>query len=92
MKEKHYTPDGRHPDDAVWETQKFIKELSRVQDDYFRRLVRDLRLTSDGEDYLFDYVYNCGDGDGLDSFSDYLERYGRCGYDDLVDDATPLEF
>lgn len=94
MNEEYYTPDGCHPDDAIWETQRFIQELSKVQDSYFQKLVQDLGLTKKGADYLFDYVYNCsGDDDKFDSFEDYLAKYSRCDYEDLVhDDSEPLEF
>jgi hypothetical protein len=85
MKDEFYTPDGRHPDDAILEVQKFIQELSKVQDAYFQKLVTDLKLTPKGADYLFDFVYNCGEDDNMDSFEEYLERYSRCDYEDIVE-------
>ena len=86
MKDEFYTSDGRHPDDAIYEVQKFIQELSKVQEAYFQKLVNDLNLSPKGADYLFDFVYNCGEDDKIDSFEDYLDRYSRCDYGDLVEE------
>jgi hypothetical protein len=88
MKDSHYTPNGLHPDDAIWKTQSFIRELSKVQDAYFQNLVEELKLTSKGADYLFDFIYNGNDDDdSFDSFADYLSKYSRCDYEDLVEDS-----
>lgn len=92
MREEFYTRNGRHPDDVICEVKKFIQELSRVQDGYFRRLVRDLGLGERGADYLFDYVYNCADDDKFDSFEDYLGKYSSYSYEDLIEDFGPIGF
>ena len=83
MNEKHYTPDGQHPEDAITKAKTFINELQKVQEDYFTKLVTDLNLTKEGEDWLFDYVYNSTDEDKYDGFDHYLENFKK-KYDDMV--------
>lgn len=69
-------------DDKAWTVAKFIQELSKVQDDYFERLV--LKATAKGwygdmsveefREWLFDYAFNSGSSDGYPecAFSEYL--------------------
>ena len=49
MKNKNYTQDGRHPEDAISEAKTFINELQKVQEQYFSKLVLDLKITKEGE-------------------------------------------
>jgi hypothetical protein len=81
MNKEHYTPDGMHPEDAIYKAKTFINELQKVQEEYFNKLVVDLNLNKEGEDWLFDYVYNSDEE--YDGFDHYLENY-RKKYDDLI--------
>jgi len=83
MKTENYTPEGMHPEDAIYKTRTFIRELQKVQNEYFSKLSSDLKLTKEGEDWLFDYVYNSTDEDKYDGFDHYLEDYKK-KYDVMV--------
>ena len=83
MNEKYYTPKGQHPEDAIFKTKTFINELQKVQEEYFTNLVKDVNLTKEGEDWLFDYVYNSTDEDKYDGFDHYLQDFKK-EYDDMV--------
>ena len=73
-----YTPEGKHPEDAIHEVKSFFNNLKDVQNSYFDKLTKDLNLTKEGEDYLFDYIHNVNDADEeIDDFSHYLETLGR---------------
>lgn len=78
---QNYTPDGMHPEDAIYKVKIFVNELQKIQNEYFDRLVTDLHLNKDGEDWLFDYIFNSDDE--VDDFSHYLSNYKR-EYDDFV--------
>jgi len=71
--EDHYTPKGEHPEDRIFKDKEFIKELERVQSQYFDKLSQDLNLNQKGEDFLFDYVHNCEENI---CFDEYLETFG----------------
>ena len=83
MNEKYYTPDGHHPEDAIFKAKTFINELQNVQEEYFRNLANDLKLTKEGEDWLFDYVYNTTEDEKYDGFEHYLEDFKK-KYNDMV--------
>lgn len=81
---KPYTPKGKHPEDEIYEVKEFVKKLQDVQEDYFQRLSKGLKLTEEGEEYLFDYIYNTyNEVDEIDDFAHYLETLGR-NYEDLI--------
>jgi hypothetical protein len=81
---EQYTPKGKHPEDAIHEVKTFVNKLQEVQEDYFQRLSKGLKLTEDGEEYLFDYIYNVSNNDqNIDDFAHYLETLGR-NYKDLI--------
>jgi hypothetical protein len=81
---KPYTPEGKHPEDAIYEVKGFFEKLRDVQDDYFERLAKGLNLTEEGEEYLFDYIYNVSNDDQqIDDFAHYLETLGK-NYEDLI--------
>jgi hypothetical protein len=81
MNREYYTSEGQHPEDAIWKTKTFINELQKVQDSYFAKLSGDLKLTKDGESWLFDYIYNSDDE--KEDFQDYLQEF-NVKYEDLV--------
>ena len=78
-----YTPEGQHPEDAIFKAKTFINELQKVQEEYFTKLTNDLNLTKEGEDWLFDYIYNTADDCGYDGFDHYLADYKK-KYEDIV--------
>jgi hypothetical protein len=81
---KPYTPEGKHPEDAIYEVKEFVKKLQDVQEDYFQRLSEGLKLTQEGEEYLFDYIYNVSNNDQkIDDFAHYLETLNK-NYKDLI--------
>ena len=73
-----YTPKGKHPEDAICEVKEFVKKLQDVQEDYFQRLSKGLKLTQEGEEYLFDYIYNVNNDDQeIDDFAHYAQTLGK---------------
>ena len=83
MKPEYYTPAGDHPDDAIIKVKDFINELSNVQEQYLTKLVEDLNLNSEGEDWLHDYIYNSGEEGKYLTFEEYLSFYKKT-YDEMV--------
>jgi hypothetical protein len=77
MTNKYYTPEGKHPEDAIFKAKTFINELEAVQENYFNKLVSELNLTKEGEEWLFDYVYNTPCEDNFDDFQDYLRAFKK---------------
>ena len=79
-----YTPEGKHPEDAIYEVKSFFDKLRDVQDDYFKSLSKGLNLTEEGTDLLFDYIYNVSNDDQqIDDFAHYLETLNK-NYEDLI--------
>jgi hypothetical protein len=80
-----YTPEGKHPEDAIYEVKTFVNKLQDVQEDYVQRLSKGLKLTQEGEEYLFDYIYNIDNKNReIDDFAHYLEILGR-NYENLIE-------
>jgi hypothetical protein len=71
---RHYTKDGRHPEDVIYQERQFIREINSIVNSKFDKLVKDLRLDESGADWLFDYIYNC-DNETI-SFEEYLAEAG----------------
>jgi hypothetical protein len=78
---EHYTKDGRHPLDVIHEEGDFLRKMSKIMSDRFDKLAKDLRLNESGNDWLFDYIYNC-DNESMD-FEEYINEAGA-EYPDLV--------
>ena len=80
-----YTPEGKHPEDAIYEVKMFFNKLIDVQDDYFERLSKGLNLTEEGKEFLFDYIYNVdNEKDEIDDFFHYLETLTK-NYENLIE-------
>jgi len=78
MSNKTYTSKGKHPEDAIYEVKEFFRKLQDVQEDYFQRLSKGLNLTEEGEEYLFDYIYNVNNDDQeIDDFAHYVQTLGK---------------
>lgn len=71
---RHYTKDGRHPEDVIYQERQFIREINKIVNAKFDKLVKDLDLDDSGADWLFDYIYNCDDE--TISFDEYLAEAG----------------
>jgi hypothetical protein len=78
---KHYTKEGRHPEDVIYQDRQFIREINEIVNSKFDKLANDLRLDEAGKDWLFDYIYNCDDESV--SFDEYLAEAGL-EYTDFV--------
>lgn len=76
---------GRHPEDIIFEIKSFVNQLSKVQEEKFRLLCKELGANEKGEDWLFDYVHNCDDNL---CFDEYLAKYG-VAYADCVSTPPP---
>lgn len=59
-------------EDIISKTKGFIRELARVQDLYYESLKEELNITEEGEEFLFDYIYNW---DEPTSFAEHLKQY-----------------
>ena len=81
MNKSHYTKDGRHPEDVIYQERQFIREINNIVNSKFEKLVKDLRLDEAGADWLFDYIYNCDDE--TISFDEFLNEAGL-EYSDFV--------
>jgi hypothetical protein len=81
MNKNHYTKDGRHPEDVIYQERQFINEINSIVNAKFDKLVKDLRLDEAGANWLFDYIYNCDD-DTI-SFDEFLAEAGL-EYNDFV--------
>lgn len=64
----------KHYEDEIYLVKTFIHELSEVQDKYFKELSESLGMTGEGDDWLFDYVFNHNEGE---TFEEYLDNYGK---------------
>lgn len=81
MNKSHYTKDGRHPEDVIYQERQFIREINSIVNNKFEKLVKDLRLDEAGTDWLLDYIYNCDDE--TISFDEFLNEAGL-DYSDFV--------
>lgn len=70
----------QNPEDSIQLVKGAIKDLSTVQDECFKELVEVLTLNQEGDEWLFDYVFNCTEDI---TFEKYISNYG-IEYKDLV--------
>lgn len=59
-------------EDVIYKNKEFIQELSNVQQLYFNTLVKEMNLNQEGNDWLFDFIFN---HTVPETFGEYLERY-----------------
>lgn len=71
-----------HPEDEIYKVKTFINELQKVQEEYFTKLVENLNLSKEGEDWLFDYLHN-SDKNEFDDFQHYLNDFNK-KYEDMI--------
>jgi hypothetical protein len=63
-----------HPEDSIFKVKDFINELSSVQDSYFEKLCKELKIEEGHlKDHLFDYVYN---EQKMVTLGEYLDEFG----------------
>ena len=51
----------------------FIKELSEVQESYYQKLIKEINISEEDEEYLFDYIYN----EDFLTFKNYMAQFNR---------------
>lgn len=78
--DKHYTPQGEHPEDRTYRDKDYIKRLHAHIDEVYEKLAKDLRFNEKGREWLFDYLYNEEDSIELE---EYLMRR-NIQYKDVV--------
>jgi hypothetical protein len=61
-------------EDMIYANKTFIQKLSDVQSLYFDTMCEEIGVNQKGNDWLFDYVFNCDDE--TEDFLTYLDRYG----------------
>jgi predicted metal-dependent HD superfamily phosphohydrolase len=79
ISDKHYTPQGDHPEDRIYRDKAYIKRLQQHIDEVYTALEKDLNL-KENQNWLFDYIYN---EDENFEFEDYLSKY-KVEYKTLV--------
>jgi hypothetical protein len=57
-------------EDKIWKVKLIINELSSIEGNYFSKLVDEMCLSMEGEDHLFEYIFNYNDE--YEDFGDYL--------------------
>jgi hypothetical protein len=77
---EHYTKENEHPEDRIYKDKEFVDRLNKLIDEVFNHLAEDLRLNKEGQEFLFNYVYN---ESAEFSFEEYLENMGL-NYTDMV--------
>lgn len=77
--ERHYTPQGDHPEDRIHRDREYIHRLQKHIDEVFDALEKDLGMKEDSN-WLFDFIYN--ESRDLE-FEDYLSEY-KTLYKDIV--------
>lgn len=78
--DRHYTPQGEHPEDRIHRDREYIHRLQRHIDEVYGALERDLGVKEDSN-WLFDFIYN---EDRDLGFEDYLSEY-KTLYKDIVE-------
>ena len=62
-------------EEKIEQTKKFIRSLSKLQDELYTNLLEEIDIDPDVEDFLFDYVFNSDNT----TFAAYLEGYSFDG-------------
>lgn len=78
--EQYYTHRGEHPEDRIFRDKEYINRLQKHIDEVYEELCSDLRMSEEGKDYLFDYIFN---EDTEEEFEDYLIKYKQ-SYEELA--------
>ena len=70
-------------DNLIYVSRRHIRDLSQQQDKIFETLTKHLQLNSEGEQWMFDYIYNSEEEEKYIPFEEYLSFY-KINYSDLV--------
>lgn len=65
--------EGTNYEQKIAKYKAFIMELSEVQELYYQKLVKEIKINSKDEEYLFDYIYNAD----FSTFEDYLAQFNK---------------
>ena len=65
--------EGTNCEQKIAKYKAFIMELSEVQELYYQKLVKEIKINSKDEEYLFDYIYNAD----FSTFEDYLAQFNK---------------
>ena len=65
-KEKKY-------EQTIAKYKTFIMELSEVQESYYQKLIKEINISKEDEEYLFDYIYN----EDFSTFKNYMAQFNR---------------
>lgn len=74
-----------HPEDKIHKVKSFINELQLVQEKYLESLVKDLNFNDQGEEWLFDYIFNSNEKE-YDGFDHYLSEFKKT-YAEMINNA-----
>ena len=70
-------------DDSIYVTRTALRDLSQKQNEIFEALSEKLQLNEEGEQWMFDYIYNSEEEEKYIPFEEYLSFY-KINYSDLV--------
>ncbi len=77
---KRYNVSGE-VEDEIYRVSTFIRELQKVQDDYYEKLVdfmnKHEKVDEKIKDFLFDYIYNESDKITFDEFLDKFYPFNQ---------------
>ena len=71
-------------DNLIYVSRRHIRDLSQQQDKIFETLTKHLQLNSEGEQWMFDYIYNSEEEEKYITFEEYLSFYDK-SLKDLVE-------
>ena len=75
MKEKLSDQVTGEQEDCIWKARLIIKELQKISDQYFNKLVEETGLSGNPiNEYLYDYIFNSG---AEEDFTSYLKDMNR---------------
>jgi hypothetical protein len=63
--------EGTNCEQKIAKYKAFIMELSEVQESYYQKLLKEIKINPKAEEYLFDYIYD----DSFSNFYDYLVQF-----------------
>ena len=64
-------------DNLIYVSRRHIRDLSQQQDKIFETLTKHLQLNREGEQWMFDYIYNSEEEEKYITFEEYLSFYNK---------------
>jgi hypothetical protein len=71
-------------DDKIYVHRIALRDLSQKQEEIFETLAKELCLNREGEQWMFDYIYNSEEEEKHIPFDEYLSFY-KVNYSDLIE-------